>query len=62
MVAVVGADDLQFAINVLRQYGVKIPVYSQLEHNGQTYYVFEKAPAAALIKIQLTKGVDLNET
>lgn len=60
MVAVVQEHDLQSALDILNRYGIRTPIYSAMSYNGHTYYVFEKAPAAALMLIQLEKGVKLD--
>lgn len=61
MVAIVRERDLQGAIEILRRYGVNTPIYSALRYNNRLYYVFEKAPAAALMLVQLEKGVKFDE-
>lgn len=60
MIAIVTEANLPDAIAILRRYGVHTPTYSRLEYNGTIYYVFEKAPAAALMLIQLQKGVKID--
>lgn len=60
MIVVVADRDKEYAEDVIRSYGAT-PVGSVLVVNQQKYWVFEKAPAAALLKIQLEKGVDLND-
>lgn len=60
MVAIVSESGLNDAIRILKGYGISTPVYSRLEYKGSIYYVFEKAPAAALMLIQLEKGVHID--
>lgn len=60
MIVVVADQDKQYAEDIIRSYGAT-PVCSRLLFNQQSYWVFEKAPAAALLKIQLEKGVNLND-
>lgn len=62
MVVVVAEKDLTYAIDILHKYGVTTPVYSSMEYKGEVYYVFEKGPAAALMLIDLNKGVHLYAT
>lgn len=60
MVAIVEEQNLAYAVDVMRRYSVSTPVYSRLTYKGKTYFVFEKAPAAALMLIQLEKGVKID--
>lgn len=60
MVAIVKEQDLTRALDILHRYGVHTPIYSRLDYQNSTYFVFEKAPAAALMLIQLEKGVKID--
>lgn len=59
IIAVIKADDLNYALQVCRAAGFQRPLYREVEINGKNYIVFSELPAAILLKIQVEKGVDL---
>lgn len=60
MIVVVADQNKQYAEDVIRSYGAT-PVCDPLVIEQRLYWVFEKAPAAALLKIQLEKGEKFND-
>lgn len=59
IIAVIRADDLEYALQVCRAAGIQRPFYREVEINGSLYIVFSELPAAIALKIQVERGVDL---